>query len=151
MPQDAALPDTDDRVALHTSKQANSRIRASMLEQLARHAGAPERVIGQRIRELHGEWDIERTLEANAATVALIGLALAVVVDAWFLVLPVAVAAFLLQHALQGWCPPLVLFRRLGVRTSAEIHQEMLALRLLRGDFGPAITDPSVALARARF
>ena len=31
--------------------------------------------------------------------------------------------------------PPLPLLRRLGIRTTAEIHQEILALRILRGDF----------------
>ena len=43
---------------------------------------------------------------------------------------------FLLQHALQGWCPPVPVFRRLGVRTTAEIDRERYALKALRGDFG---------------
>ena len=42
---------------------------------------------------------------------------------------------FLLQHALQGWCPPLPLLRRLGVRTQAEIERERYALKAIRGDF----------------
>jgi hypothetical protein len=45
------------------------------------------------------------------------------------------VTAFLLQHALQGWCPPVPVFRRLGVRTTAEIDRERYALKALRGDF----------------
>ncbi|MGH7194555.1 MAG: hypothetical protein ACREJM_13640, partial [Candidatus Saccharimonadales bacterium] len=52
-----------------------------------------------------------------------------------FLALPVLVGGFLLQHALHGWCPPVPLFRRLGVRTAAEINQERFALKSLRGDF----------------
>ncbi|WP_407921819.1 hypothetical protein, partial [Corallococcus sp. AB049A] len=28
--------------------------------------------------------------------------------------------SFLLQHGLQGWCPPLPLLRRLGLRTRGE-------------------------------
>ena len=52
----------------------------------------------------------------------------------WFL-LPGAVAGFLLQHAVQGWCPPLPVLRRLGVRTADEINQERFALKALRGDF----------------
>lgn len=43
--------------------------------------------------------------------------------------------SFLLLHATQGWCPPLPLFRRLGVRTRGEIEKEKFALRFLRGDF----------------
>ena len=64
----------------------------------------PER-IDRRLRELDAEWDIERTLELNAATLALAGTVLGAFSDRRFLVLPAAVAAFLLQHALQGWCP----------------------------------------------
>jgi hypothetical protein len=58
-------------------------------------------------------------------------------------------SGFLLQHALQGWCPPVSLFRRLGVRTSAEIEQERYALKALRGDFQniPEATNGIVAQA----
>jgi hypothetical protein len=51
------------------------------------------------------------------------------------LLLPLGVALFLLQHGLQGWCPPLALFRRRGVRTRREIDLERYALKALRGDF----------------
>ena len=44
--------------------------------------------------------------KANAATIALTGTLLGIFVDRRFLALPVAVTAFLLQHAVQGWCPP---------------------------------------------
>ena len=36
--------------------------------------------------------------------------------------------AFLLMHALIGWCPPVVALRRLGFRTRAEIDAERSAL-----------------------
>ncbi len=42
---------------------------------------------------------------------------------------------FLLQHALQGWCPPVPFFRERGVRTAAEIGRERYALKALRDDF----------------
>jgi hypothetical protein len=45
------------------------------------------------------------------------------------------ISGFLLQHAIQGWCSPLPVFRRLGFRTSYEIEQERQALKALRGDF----------------
>jgi hypothetical protein len=38
------------------------------------------------------------------------------------------VGTFLLQHALQGWCPPVPILRRLGYRTAREIFEERLAL-----------------------
>jgi hypothetical protein len=44
----------------------------------------------------------------------------------------------------------LPLFRRLGIRTSAEIHDEIIALRILRGDFLERVEYPERALASAR-
>jgi hypothetical protein len=35
----------------------------------------------------------------------------------------------LLMHALQGWCPPLPVIRKLGVRTAKEIFEEKTAYR----------------------
>jgi hypothetical protein len=65
----------------------------------------------------------------------LLGSALGAFVDRRFFALPAVVAAFLLQHAVQGWCPPLPVFRRAGVRTAAEIDHERYALKAIRGDF----------------
>jgi hypothetical protein len=45
--------------------------------------------------------------------------------------LPGVVLSFLLQHALQGWCPPLPILRRMGVRTRGEIDQEKYELKAL--------------------
>ena len=128
------LPTTTDRVPQATDEELNRRIRDETEASIARHAGSRSD-IERRLAELDREWDIERTLEANAASVSLIGIALAVTVNRGFLVLPAAVAGFLLQHALQGWCPPVPLFRRLGVRTQTEIEQERHALKALRGDY----------------
>ena len=52
----------------------------------------------------------------------------------WFF-FPAVVAGFLLQHAVQGWCPPVPVFRHLGFRTQSEIEEERYALKALRGDF----------------
>ena len=128
------LPTTTERVPQATDEELNERIRKETEASIARHAGS-RADIERRLAELDREWDIERTLEANAASVSLIGIALAITVSRRFLLLPAAVAGFLLQHALQGWCPPLPLFRRLGVRTQAEIEQERHALKALRGDY----------------
>ena len=98
-----------------------------------KHAG--HAAISRRLEELDAEWDIERTLEANAATASLIGLTLGATVDKRWFIFPGIVATFLLQHALQGWCPPLPIFRRLGVRTQSEIDYERYALKAIRGDF----------------
>jgi hypothetical protein len=142
------IPNTDERVPRHTSQAINAQLRRRALQNLERFDGAEAPAIDARIEELRREWDIERTLEASAATVALVGLGLGAFVDRRWFALPAIVAGFLLQHAVQGWSPPLPVFRRLGVRTSAEIHEEITALQVMRGDFG-SVTDPASALQQA--
>jgi hypothetical protein len=118
------LPNTPERVPRHTPARLNRAIHKYIDESVRRHAAHPER-IDRRLAELDSEWDIERTLEANAAMLAFTGVVLGVIVDKRWLALPAAVTAFLLQHALQGWCPPVPVLRKL------------YALKALRGDFGP--------------
>lgn len=62
--------------------------------------------------------------------------------DRRWLALPPAVTAFQLQQAVQGWCPPLPVLRRLGFRTACEIEVERNVLKALRGDFGPVGPSP---------
>ena len=120
------LPTTPERVPAHTSEPVNRSIRDEIDDSVRWHSRHPER-IDRRLHELDEEWDIERTLEANAATLALTGSVLGIFVDKRFLAVPVVVTAFLLQHALQGWCPPVPFFRRRGVRTMREIDEERYA------------------------
>ena len=134
------LPSTVSRVPSQTANAINQQIHLQTIQNVARHSHAGPAAIERRLKELDEEWDVERVLETNAATVSLIGLALGATVDRRWFFLPAAVAAFLLQHALQGWCPPLPLFRRMGIRTASEIDEERYALKALRGDF--QIFDP---------
>jgi hypothetical protein len=128
------MESTLNRVPNHTSSDINRRIRREMEERLLHFQNHPEE-IDDRLKELEEEWDIERTIEANASTLALGGLILGLTTDRKWLGLPVVVTGFLLQHAIQGWCPPVPILRRLGFRTSDEINQERYALKALRGDF----------------
>jgi hypothetical protein len=106
----------------------NARIAEKTEQNIRWYSSHPES-IPRRLGELEREWDIERTLEANAASVSLLGLALGAAVNRKFFVLPAIVAGFLLQHALQGWCPPVPILRRRGVRTQTEIESERCALQ----------------------
>ena len=137
------LPPTTRRVAEHTADHVNDRIRRETDERVARIAAAGPDAIARRLEELDREWDIERTLEANAATITAVGSALTLLVDRRFALVPLVVGSFLLQHAVQGWCPPLPAFRRMGVRTQSEIERERYALKALRGDFEGVRTGPS--------
>jgi hypothetical protein len=125
------IPSTVDRVPLNTAESVNEEIRRRTDESVAHHKAAGSAAIRRRLRELDEEWDIERVLEANAASVSLIGLGLGAFVNRRFYALPALVAGFLLQHAVQGWCPPLPILRRMGIRTQAEIDRERTALKSL--------------------
>lgn len=144
------------RVVENTSAEVNERIRGRSGEQVAVSAARGREGIDQRLRELDAEWDIERVLETMAPTFTLTGLALGLTVNKKWFVVPALVNAFFLQHAIQGWCPPLPVLRRLGFRTVREIDNERTALKALRGDFRNIPTesqdrplDVSQALAAA--
>ena len=129
------IPSTIERVPEHTAKHVNERIRHRTEQNIAKYAAAGPQAIEQRLTELAREWDIERTLEANASIACLIGLTLGATVHPLWFIFPGVVVGFLLLHAVQGWCPPLPVFRRWHFRTAAEIDEERYALKLLRGDF----------------
>ena len=129
-----AIPSTKERVPAHTAGSVNDRIERDM-ENRVRRIATDSAAIAQRVKDLDHEWDIERAIEANASTLAFLGVALGFFVHPYWLLLPAAVTLLLLQHALQGWCPPVPVLRRLGFRTVYEIEQERQALKALRGDY----------------
>ena len=136
-----------DRVPRNIDEEINRRIRAEIERSVRRHAANPQH-IARRLCELDAEWDIERAIQANASGLALTGILLAARGSRSWLLLSGLVAAFLLQHAIQGWCPPIPLLRRLGFRTAHEIERERQALKALRGDFAEASSGIDAA-ARA--
>ena len=132
-----------DRVRRHTAPEVNERIDTLIRDTVDRFAGESEAVISERIGALEAEWDIERVLEANAATIVLAGTLSAAMGRRRGILLGAVVAGFLLLHATQGWCPPVPVLRRLGVRTRREIEREKFALKFLRGDFDGLTTKRS--------
>jgi hypothetical protein len=88
------MQSTAGRVPAHTAAPVNraiSRTTEANIQYYAAHLDEIE----ERLNELDREWDIERTVVPAARYVG----------------------GFLLQHAVEGWCPPLPVFRRMGVRT----------------------------------
>ena len=144
------IPTTAHRVEKNTSARVNRRIECESLGNVARYAAQGPDAIARRLARLDREWDIERILEANAAGVSLFGIFLATRHRGW-LALPMTVAAFLLLHAIQGWCPPVPILRRLGFRTAREIDQERTALKALRGDFAYIEATQGDGAARRAF
>lgn len=131
------VPPTTLRVEANTPAEINARIRRETEARVRKLAGDPAG-IAARLRELDREWDIERALEANAAALAFTGAAMSILARRRWALLPVVVGGFLLQHAVQGWCPPLPVLRRMGYRTPREIEIERNALKALRGDYDKA-------------
>ncbi len=129
------LPSTVSRVTSNTAADINRRIYKETEARVEDLAAKGTMAIRERLQALDREWDIERYLETGAASLVLTGSVLGLTKSRMWFLLPFGVAAFLLQHALQGWCPPLPLLRQLGVRTVEEINEERTALKTIRGDF----------------
>jgi hypothetical protein len=123
-----------NRVSEQTAEPINEQLRQSADIRVAYFAVHPEQ-IDQRLGELDQEWDIERALEMTSASLSALGLVMGILWRRRWLMLPVVVQGFFLQHAIQGWCPPLEALRRMGFRTQAEIEAERYALKAIRGDF----------------
>lgn len=124
-----------DTVRANTAPAVNQKIDQQMRDRILMYAGKSPDEITERIKELDHEWDIERMLELNAATISFTGLVFGTIFGKKWLLLPAVALPFLFLHAYQGWCPPLPALRRFNVRTRREIDAEKYALRLLRGDF----------------
>ena len=131
-----------DRVREHTAVPVNSQVDADAFRCVRSLENADRETITRHIDQLDREWDIERVLQTNASILAFSGIMLGAAVNRKFLVLPGAVLSFFLQHAVQGWCPPVLVFRRMGIRTRQEINREKYALKALRGDFDQVDAPP---------
>lgn len=128
-------PPQDDTVRKNTAPRINIKLDRQAERNIAAFANKSKRDIEERLDELAQEWDIERVLQVHATIISLAGCGLAAATKKSWIAVPVVVSGFLLHHAVRGWCPPLAIFRQLGVRTKGEIDAEVYALKVLHGDF----------------
>ena len=137
----------EEKVRSSTSSEKNGEIDREIIKNIRKYEGRSSKDIERRIKRLEKEWDIERLLETNMSVLALLGIALTIFVHEYWIILPVIVLLFFVQHALQGWCPPLPIFRAMGKRSRAELDREKYALKVLKGDFKglPVPEDPDNA------
>jgi hypothetical protein len=127
-----------DRVRHHSAPVANGRIDRMTRGTVADVIAAGRNAIVQRLGELDHEWDIDRALMANFAVLGGASFTIGMIRYArtplfrrsrkGFLGLFGSQLAFMLLHALAGWCPPATVFRRLGFRTQREINAERAVL-----------------------
>lgn len=136
------LPKTTKKSAMHTCNKVNQYIRNKTVCSIENYMDSNKEILSEKIDKLNFEWDTERVLETNAASIILLSSILGFKKnrDNCF-VLSGMVGFFLLIHALQGWCPPLPIIRRLGVRTAEEIFEEKSALKYIRGDFSNNVNN----------
>ncbi|MGG5252386.1 DUF2892 domain-containing protein [Neobacillus sp. SM06] len=125
------FPATATKVNGNTPDYINEAIQRKIAENIRLFKEKDKTEIKQRLEELDFEWDTERVLETNLSIITLISSIYGLTKNrAWMLVSGTA-SVFMIQHALQGWCPPLSLIRRLGIRTAEEIDQEKDGLKQL--------------------
>lgn len=129
------FPSSVSRVRINTSRKSNDSINDEMLRNTSKYINASKDDISKRIEQLNKEWDTERVLEANASAIIFISTVLGFLVNTWLFLICGFISFYLLMHALEGWCPPLPIIRKLGVRTVYEICTEKMILKHLRGDF----------------
>ena len=123
-----------DRIRQSTNLRVQTKIDMELIERVGAYVNAPTALLRAHLAQLEQEWSVERVLALQSSATAMIGLTLGEVRKRWVL-LALATSGFLLQHAVQGWCPPLALHRRLGFRTQREIDLEIHLLKMLRGDY----------------
>jgi len=129
------IPKTATRVEAHTRSGLAEKINEQTRSNVSHYSDLGKGAIEVRLKQIGQEWDVERTLQTNFAIVNMVGVLLAGFVDRRWALFSAAASAFMLQHALQGWCPPLGFVRAAGKRTGRERDVERFALKAVRGDF----------------
>ena len=115
----------------------------SLQQRLACIADAGPQAIEDRLAELESEWSAGRVTKAVIGILLVAGLALTALLNPWWLIMPAIGGLFLLQYVFSrtSWLGKV--FQEVGFRTSSEIDQEKMALKVLRGDFRslPTVLD----------
>jgi hypothetical protein len=112
-----------DRVRQHTAARVNANIDARTWGELEPIlASNDSHEIVRAIDNLDREWDVDRALMVNFATVGGASFLLGATKSKTMLWVFGSQMGFLLLHGLVGWCPPAAAFRRLGFRTRQEIE-----------------------------
>jgi len=91
--------------------------------------------INERIEELYVEWTAGRAAKVTTGMLVVLGLVMGFTISPWWFLMPIVSGAFLFQYIFSSTSILSTLFRQLGFRYGSEIEEELIALRILRGDF----------------
>lgn len=126
-----------DRVREHTAPSVNEKIDRDTKARVAesQRSGPVER--GRRLAELDREWDVDRGLMLLFSALGGLTFTLGITRvrpakrwNGWLSVFATQIG-FMGVHAAIGWCPPVAVLRRLGLRTKKEVEVERRAIEAL--------------------
>lgn len=155
-----ALKERGDRTRSHTSAVVNHRIDRRTRAAVEACVREGKSAIEKRMGELDREWDVDRAVMLNFSVVG--GLLLATGIRRFAKVPPFqprpkgllylfgAQIGFLALHSVVGWCPPVPLLRRLGIRTKQEIETERQLLLQAADDSKPTARNAQSRRRRPR-
>jgi len=91
--------------------------------------------VDRRLEELDREWSSGRLVKASVGVCLIIGLVLSLTLSPWWTILPALSGVVLLQYLFckRSWLADV--YKACGMRSGAQIEDERIALRVLRGDF----------------
>ena len=98
-------------------------------------AEAGPAAIDERLTQLDRAWTAGRAAKAAIGVAVVAGLALGLTVNLWFLLLPIVGGAVLVEYVFSRQSLLGAMFRSMGLPSGADVEQEKLALKALRGDF----------------
>lgn len=107
----------------------------NLQQRVACLADAGPQAIDNRLHELDAEWTAGRMTKATLGVMLVAGFALTALLNPWWLILPAIGGVFLLQYLFTrtSWLGKM--FHEMGFRTGFEVDQEIMALKVIRGDF----------------
>lgn len=100
-----------------------------------RLAEAGPTAIDERLAQLDRAWTAGRASKATMGVLIVAGLILGLTIDPVWLVLPLAGGVILAEHLFTRQSLVGAAFRAMGLPSGADVEQEKLALKALRGDF----------------
>lgn len=129
------LPDESDRIRANTNEEINRRIDRDIEDNIRYYATQNEKALTERIDSLEDEWDVDRLVQLCISGASISSILLGVFGSKKWWLIAAAGMGLLGNHAVNGWCPSAMVFRRMGFRTRQEIDREKYALKAIRGDF----------------
>lgn len=102
---------------------------------LRKLAEAGPSAIDERLAHLERTWTAGRASKASVGIMIVLGLFLGLTVNPYWLLLPLACGVILAEYLVRRQSVLGGLFRGLGLPSGADVEQEKLALKALRGDF----------------